>query len=97
MAAPTADVAVYKAALILLGTAGVVVPIVHKLMVSPILAYLIATVFSGPFNSLAWVLFGNLRPHVGDYGHGVLMALTTYGFAWLFLAYLYRRKVFFRL
>ena len=56
MAAPTADVAVYKEALILLGTAGVVVPIVHKLKVSPILAYLIAGLVLGPhlLGALAW-------------------------------------------
>lgn len=56
MAAPTADVAVYKEALILLGTAGVVVPIVHKLKVSPILAYLVAGLVLGPhlLGALAW-------------------------------------------
>lgn len=42
------DVATYKEALILLGTAGVVVPLVHKLKVSPILAYLVAGVVLGP-------------------------------------------------
>ena len=62
-----------------------------------ILAYLIAGVFMKPLRTLAEVLFGGLRIHVGEYWSGVWLALATCGFAWLLLAYLHRRKVFLRL
>lgn len=62
-----------------------------------ILAYLISTVFMGPFRSLATTLFGGLAQWVGTYWHGAVMAGVTYGFAWLLLTYLYRQRVFLRL
>ena len=42
------ELASYKEALILLGTAGVVVPIVHRLRISPILGFLAAGALLGP-------------------------------------------------
>jgi monovalent cation:H+ antiporter-2, CPA2 family len=44
----TIELASYKEALILLGTAGVVVPIVHRLKISPILGFLAAGALLGP-------------------------------------------------
>ena len=62
-----------------------------------ILAYLIAGVFIKPFASLATVLFGGLKTHLGEYWSGVWLAAAACGFAWLLLAYLYQRRVFLRL
>lgn len=62
-----------------------------------LLAYLLASVFTAPFRSLSGVLFGGLKPLVGDYAFGIVSAVTTYGFAWLLLVYLHRRRVFLRL
>lgn len=62
-----------------------------------ILAYLIAGVFMKPFASLANVLFGGLKTHLGEYWSGVWLAVATCGLAWLLLAYLHRRRVFLRL
>jgi predicted acyltransferase len=62
-----------------------------------LLAYLIAAVFMRPFRSLADVLFGGLRPWLGDYAWGIWMALASYGAAWLLLIYLHRRRIFLRL
>ena len=45
---PTIDLASYKEALVLLGTAGVVVPIVHRFRISPILGFLAAGALLGP-------------------------------------------------
>ncbi len=45
---PTGDVASYKDALVLLGTAGVVVPLMHRLRVSPVLGFLAAGAILGP-------------------------------------------------
>ena len=42
------NIAAYKDALIVLGTAGVVVPVVHRLKVSPILGFLMAGAILGP-------------------------------------------------
>ena len=40
---------VYSDALVVLGTAGVVVPLVHRWGISPVLAYLGAGALLGPF------------------------------------------------
>jgi predicted acyltransferase len=62
-----------------------------------LLAYLLASVFAAPFRSLSGVLFGGLKPLVGDYPFGIIAAVSTYGFAWLLLIYLHRRRIFLRL
>lgn len=62
-----------------------------------LLAYLIAGVFVRPLRDLAEILFGGLKPHLGDYAWGIWMAVATFGFAWLLLAHLHRRKIFLRL
>lgn len=48
MAAPEVDLGVYKDALLVLGTAGVVVPLVHRFRISPILGFLLAGAVLGP-------------------------------------------------
>lgn len=62
-----------------------------------LLAYLLASVFVAPFRSLSTVLFGGLKPLLGDYPWGIVSAVTTFGFAWALLAYLHRRRIFLRL
>lgn len=46
--APEADFAIYKDTLIVLGTAGVFVPLLHRLRISPVLAFLLAGVLLSP-------------------------------------------------
>jgi CPA2 family monovalent cation:H+ antiporter-2 len=64
------DVSSYKDALVLLGTAGVVVPLMHKLRISPILGFLAAGAILGPKGlgaiagsvpGLAWVTIDSDR------------------------------------
>lgn len=62
-----------------------------------LLAYLLGTVFIGPFRSLADKLFGGLRLHVGDHWGNVILVAATFGLTWLLLIYLQRRKIFLRL
>eukprot|EP01037_Dinobryon_pediforme_P020717 gene20717-21410_t len=45
----TIDLLAYKDALLFLGTAGVVVPVVHRFNVSPVLGFLAAGAVLGPF------------------------------------------------
>jgi CPA2 family monovalent cation:H+ antiporter-2 len=47
MAAPI-DLEVYKDALLVLGTAGVVVPVMHRFRISPVLGFLIAGAILSP-------------------------------------------------
>jgi CPA2 family monovalent cation:H+ antiporter-2 len=56
--ADTAHLAQYKDALIVLATAGVVVPIMHRLRVMPVLGYLVAGALLGP------KAFGGLTPWI---------------------------------
>lgn len=62
-----------------------------------ILAYLTTSLFMGAFRSIATVLFGGLKPWLGEHWHGVWMAMATYGLAWLLFLHLHRRKVHLRL
>lgn len=56
--AATINIPVYSDVLVVLGTAGIVVPIVHRFGVSPVLAYLAAGALLGPLG------LGSLIPHV---------------------------------
>jgi len=58
MAAPTFNLDAYTDALVLLGTAAIVVPMVQRWRVSPVLGYLVAGVILGPFGlgSFKWDL-----------------------------------------
>jgi predicted acyltransferase len=62
-----------------------------------ILAYMISTKFTGPFRTTAGILFGGLNTWVAPYWHNLLMVVATYGFIWLLLVYLWRRKLFLRI
>ena len=53
--ATTINVSAYSDALVVLGTAGVVVPIVRRWGLSPILGYLCAGAVLGPL-AMTWVL-----------------------------------------
>jgi monovalent cation:H+ antiporter-2, CPA2 family len=45
---PSNDIGIFKDALLILGTAGVIVPVMHKLKISPILSFLTAGAALGP-------------------------------------------------
>ena len=44
-----ADPAIFKEAMIVLGAAGVVVPLVHRLHISPVLGFMVVGMVVGPF------------------------------------------------
>src|SRR5215467_9525549 len=52
------DTSFYKQALVLLGAAGVVIPIFHRLRVSPVLGFMLVGIALGPFG------FASLIPHL---------------------------------
>jgi monovalent cation:H+ antiporter-2, CPA2 family len=58
MATPPFDTSVYKQALVVLGAAGVVIPLFHRLRVSAVLGYMLVGVVVGPFGLVS------LAPHV---------------------------------
>lgn len=62
-----------------------------------ILAYLIATLFMGPFWSLETTLFGGAKAYLSPWWYGLLSTFIAYGAAWLVLIHLHRQKVFLRL
>ncbi len=49
MEAHTLDTSVYKEALVVLGAAGVVIPLFHRLRVSPVLGFMLVGIVVGPF------------------------------------------------
>lgn len=55
MAAPV-DPTLFKPALIILGAAGVVIPVFHRLRVSPVLGFMLVGLLVGPYG--AWALLG---------------------------------------
>src|SRR3984893_16774920 len=52
------DISFYKQALIVLGAAGVVIPLFHRLHVSPVLGFMLVGIAVGPFG------FGSLTTHL---------------------------------
>src|SRR5215813_4874349 len=52
------DISLYKQALIVLGAAGVVIPLFHRLRVSPVLGFILVGVVVGPFG------LASLTPHL---------------------------------
>ena len=44
------NIAIYSDALVVLGTAGVVVPLVHRWGINPVLGYLVAGAVLGPYD-----------------------------------------------
>src|ERR1700734_801659 len=49
MEAAALDTSVYKQALVVLGAAGVVIPLFHRLRISPVLGYMLVGIVVGPF------------------------------------------------
>jgi CPA2 family monovalent cation:H+ antiporter-2 len=49
MEAPPLDTSLYKEALVVLGAAGVVIPLFHRLRVSPVLGFMLVGIVVGPF------------------------------------------------
>src|SRR5215472_3296130 len=52
------DISSYKQALVVLGTAGVVIPLFHRLHVSPVLGFILVGIAVGPFG------LGSLTPYL---------------------------------
>jgi CPA2 family monovalent cation:H+ antiporter-2 len=49
MESHTADISLYREALVVLGAAGVVIPLFHRLRVSPVLGFMLVGIVVGPF------------------------------------------------
>ena len=82
------NIPVYSDALVVLGTAGVVVPLVHRLGLSPVLGYLGAGVLLGPLGLgsfigsvplLYWVTVGDAKNVAGIADLGVVFLLFLVG------------------
>ncbi len=87
MAAAT-ELNFYKDALIVLATAGIVVPLMHRLKVSPVLGYLAAGALLGPkglgllaqaFPSISWLVISNEADISGMAELGVVFLLFVIG------------------
>jgi monovalent cation:H+ antiporter-2, CPA2 family len=86
--ATTINVSAYSDALVVLGTAGIVVPIVSRLGVSPVLAYLGAGALLGPlglgsliksFPPLFWITVGDAKDVAGIAELGIVFLLFLIG------------------
>jgi monovalent cation:H+ antiporter-2, CPA2 family len=86
--ASTINIAAYSDALVVLGTAGVVVPLVSRLGISPVLAYLGAGAILGPlglgslireFPALYWFTVGNAADVAGIAELGIVFLLFLIG------------------
>src|SRR5262245_25443493 len=88
MAAANIDLLAYSDALLVLGTAGVIVPAVHRWRVSPVLAFLAAGAVLGPLGlgsfkevlpSLQWVTITDAKNIAGIAELGVVFLLFLIG------------------
>ena len=86
--ASIAEIATYKNMLVFLGTAGVVVPLVHRLKISPVLGYLAAGALLGPYGlggkahlipGLSWITIEHQREIAGVADLGVVFLLFLIG------------------
>lgn len=86
--ATTINVSAYSDALVVLGTAGIVVPLVSRLGISPVLAYLGAGALLGPlglgsliksFSPLFWITVGDARDVAGIAELGIVFLLFLIG------------------
>ena len=65
------DASVYKQALVVLGAAGVVIPLFHRLHVSSVLGFMLVGIVVGPFGlaslapHLAWLSAGAIATSIG--------------------------------
>jgi K+:H+ antiporter len=105
MAAPI-ELATYKEALIVLTTAGVVVPIMHRLRLTPVLGYLAAGALLGPnglgalaanWPALGWITIGDVRQISGMAELGVVFLLFLIGLELSFQRLLTMRRLVFGL
>ncbi len=83
--ASTINVSAYSDALVVLGTAGIVVPIVSRLGFSPVLGYLGAGALLGPlglgslitsFPPLYWITIGDAKDVAGIAELGIVFLLV---------------------
>ncbi len=103
---PTINVAAYSDALVVLGTAGILVPIVSRLGFSPTLGYLVAGAVLGPlglgsfihsFPILYWFTVGDARNVAGIAELGVVFLLFLIGLELSFHRLLTMRRYVFGL
>jgi CPA2 family monovalent cation:H+ antiporter-2 len=103
---PTINIAAYSDALVVLGTAGILVPIVSRLGFSPTLGYLVAGALLGPlglgsligrFPPLYWFTVGDARNVAGIAELGVVFLLFLIGLELPFKRLLTMRRYVFGL
>jgi monovalent cation:H+ antiporter-2, CPA2 family len=101
---PTINIAAYSDALVVLGTAGILVPIVSRLGLSPTLCYLIAGAVLGPLGLgsliraepyLYWVTVGDAKNVEGIAELGVVFLLFLIGLELSFTRLLTMRRLVF--
>ena len=100
------DVSAYSDALVVLGTAGIVVPIVSRLGFSPVLGYLGAGALLGPFGlgslthlfpPLSWITIGDAKDVAGIAELGIVFLLFLIGLELSFSRLLTMRRLVFGL
>jgi CPA2 family monovalent cation:H+ antiporter-2 len=102
--AATVDPGAYKELILFLGTAGVVVPLFHRLRISPVLGFIAAGALLGPFGlgrftdrvpGLHWITIGSGQEvgHVAEFGVVFLLFMIGIELSWERLRVL-RRLVF---
>ena len=103
---PTIDIAAYSDALVVLGTAGVVVPTARRFGVSPVLAYLVAGAVLGPLGlgsfiravpALYWFTVGDAKNVEGIAELGIVFLLFLIGLGLSFDRILAMRRLVFGL
>lgn len=106
MVSPTINIAAYSDALVVLGTAGILVPILSRLGFSPTLGYLIAGAILGPFGLgsfmrpvpiLYWFTIGDAKNVEGIAELGVVFLLFLIGLELSFRRLLTMRRYVFGL
>src|SRR5438105_957760 len=84
----TIDLTVYSDALVILGTAGILIPIIRRLGINPVLGYLAAGAVLGPFGlgafkrtvpALTWITVGDPKDVSGVAQLGVVFLLFLIG------------------
>jgi CPA2 family monovalent cation:H+ antiporter-2 len=104
MAATTIDLSSYKELILFLGTAGVIVPLFHRLKLSPVLGFIGAGALLGPYGlgklaetwpPLTWVSIGTSAEvsHLAEFGVVFLLFMIGIELSWERLRVL-RRLVF---
>ena len=104
MESHSADISLYQEALVVLGAAGVVIPLFHRLRVSPVLGFMLVGIVVGPFGiasvapGVVWlsaITIGDPRSIEPIAGLGVVLLLFMIGLELSFeRLWLMRRLVF---